>query len=101
MLLVPRQLRRSGMTGSAPYYGGRLTPTHIQGLPRPRRPAPPPGSPVPGGPPVPGPPPGARSDVRPPLPGPAVTPGGISAALEYLLNAHVITRAEFEALRAR
>ncbi|MFL6002841.1 MAG: hypothetical protein ACJ72P_08550 [Nocardioides sp.] len=26
MLLVPRQLRRSGMTGSVPYYGGRFTP---------------------------------------------------------------------------
>jgi hypothetical protein len=25
MLLVPRQLRRSGMTGSVPYYGGRFT----------------------------------------------------------------------------
>ena len=26
MLLVPRQLMRSGMTGEVPYYGGRLTP---------------------------------------------------------------------------
>ena len=26
MLLVPRQLRRAGMTGNVPYYGGRLTP---------------------------------------------------------------------------
>lgn len=26
MLLVPRQLRRSGMTGNVPYYGGRFTP---------------------------------------------------------------------------
>jgi hypothetical protein len=26
MLLVPRQLQRSGMTGSVPYYGGRFTP---------------------------------------------------------------------------
>ncbi len=26
MLLVPRQLLRSGMTGSVPYYGGRFTP---------------------------------------------------------------------------
>ena len=26
MLLVPRQLQRSGMTGQVPYYGGRLTP---------------------------------------------------------------------------
>lgn len=26
MLLVPRQLARYGMTGSVPYYGGRLSP---------------------------------------------------------------------------
>ena len=26
MLLVPRQLRRVGMTGDVPYYGGRFTP---------------------------------------------------------------------------
>ena len=26
MLLVPRQLRRTGMTGNVPYYGGRFTP---------------------------------------------------------------------------
>jgi hypothetical protein len=26
MLLVPRQLRRVGMTGNVPYYGGRLSP---------------------------------------------------------------------------
>jgi hypothetical protein len=26
MLLVPRQLLRSGMTGNVPYYGGRFSP---------------------------------------------------------------------------
>jgi hypothetical protein len=26
MLLVPRQLQRTGMTGNVPYYGGRFTP---------------------------------------------------------------------------
>ena len=26
MLLVPKQLRRTGMTGDVPYYGGRFTP---------------------------------------------------------------------------
>ena len=26
MILAPRQLRRSGMTGNVPYYGGRFTP---------------------------------------------------------------------------
>lgn len=44
MLLVPRQLRRSGMTGSVPYYGGRFTPaqawaaSHPSGPPAPPRP---------------------------------------------------------------
>src|SRR6266508_2175410 len=26
MLLMPKQLRRAGMTGNVPYYGGRFTP---------------------------------------------------------------------------
>lgn len=26
MLLVPKQLKRAGMTGNVPYYGGRFTP---------------------------------------------------------------------------
>jgi hypothetical protein len=48
MILVPRQLRRSGMTGDVPYYGGRLTPaqayaaSHPSHPSRPPRPAPPP-----------------------------------------------------------
>ena len=29
MLLVPRQLKRSGMTGAVPYYGGRFTPAQL------------------------------------------------------------------------
>ena len=39
MLLVPRNLRRVGMTGNVPYYGGRLTPAHIQAISHPARPA--------------------------------------------------------------
>jgi len=35
MRLVPRQLLRAGMTGNVPYYGGRLTPWHINALSRP------------------------------------------------------------------
>lgn len=31
MILVPRQLQRSGMTGGVPYYGGRLTPAQAWG----------------------------------------------------------------------
>ncbi len=40
MLLVPRQLQRSGMTGDVPYYGGRLTPAHTYALTHPGRPVP-------------------------------------------------------------
>ena len=40
MLLVPRQLRRVGMTGNVPYYGGRLTPAHAYAASHPPRPAP-------------------------------------------------------------
>jgi Short C-terminal domain len=40
MLLVPRQLRRVGMTGNVPYYGGRLTPAHAYAISHPARPAP-------------------------------------------------------------
>ena len=38
MLLVPKQLRRSGMTGDVPYYGGRLTPDQAYAASHPRRP---------------------------------------------------------------
>ena len=42
MLLVPRQLMRSGMTGATPYYGGRFTPAQAYAAShpsaRPRRP---------------------------------------------------------------
>ncbi|MGW6130846.1 SHOCT domain-containing protein [Cellulomonas sp. NPDC055163] len=36
MILVPRQLQRSGMTGQVPYYGGRLTPAQISSLQHPQ-----------------------------------------------------------------
>ena len=35
MRLAPPQLQRPGMTGNVPYYGGRLTPWHINALSRP------------------------------------------------------------------
>ena len=44
MLLVPRQLLRSGMTGSVPYYGGRFTPAQAWAAAHPT--APPMGSPT-------------------------------------------------------
>ena len=34
MLLVPRQLRRAGLTGDVPYYGGRFTPARKLGYER-------------------------------------------------------------------
>jgi hypothetical protein len=41
MILVPRQLQRSGMTGRVPYYGGRMTPAQIHSLQHPQEPVPP------------------------------------------------------------
>ncbi|MBA2956650.1 hypothetical protein GON03_01275 [Nocardioides sp. MAH-18] len=71
VLLVPRQIRMNGMTGSVPYYGGRLTPAqaHAAAHPPQRPPAPPRRDPV--------------------------------AALDELLGQGVITRAEYDELRAR
>ena len=41
MLLVPRQLMRSGMTGATPYYGGRFTPAQAYAASHPSAPPPP------------------------------------------------------------
>jgi hypothetical protein len=76
MLLVPRQLQRHGMTGSASYYGGRLTPGQAYAVTHPQPP--------------------------PPMgPRPPATPAGVIGALQYLRDAGVISPAEFEDLRAR
>ena len=40
MLLVPRQLMRSGMTGGVPYYGGRFTPSQAYAASHPSAPPP-------------------------------------------------------------
>ena len=40
MLLVPRQLLRSGMTGNVPYYGGRFTPAQAYAASHPSAPQP-------------------------------------------------------------
>lgn len=76
VLLVPRQIRMTGMTGSVPYYGGRLTPAQAHAAAQPRRHAPPPPPPAP--------------PRRDPV-----------AALDELLAQGVITRAEYDELRAR
>src|SRR4249919_605561 len=43
VVLVPRQLRMTGMTGNVPYYGGRLSPAQAFAA---SHPAPPPGQPL-------------------------------------------------------
>ena len=76
MLLVPRQLRRTGMTGDVPYYGGRFTPRQAYAASHPPRP--------------PAPPPRAPTSTTDPM-----------AALGHLLDAGLITPEEYDDLRAR
>ena len=98
MLLVPRQLLRSGMTGTVPYYGGRLLPAQAYAASHPGQPVPAslmPPSFAGRGPAAPPPPPPAGPG-RPGLP-----PAAHVAALEQLRDAGVITPAEFDQLRAR
>jgi hypothetical protein len=75
MLLVPRQLRRVGMTGDVPYYGGRFTPAQAYAATHPRA------RPV-------GPPPTSPADQQ-------------LAALQHLLDTGVITSEEHRRFRAR
>ena len=70
MLLVPRQLMRSGMTGATPYYGGRFTPAQAYSASHPA--ASPPARPATG---------------RTPVPAPATTRSDTEAALQHLLEA--------------
>ncbi len=73
MLLVPKQLKRAGMTGNVPYYGGRFTPAQAYAAAHPSgRPA-------------------SRAGSK------AQTLG----ALQYLLDTGVITTGEYDDLRAR
>jgi hypothetical protein len=76
VVLVPRQLRMTGMTGSVPYYGGRFTPAQAYAAAHPVRTRPP----APGSPPV------RRDPV---------------AALDELLESGVITDEEHRQLRDR
>jgi hypothetical protein len=99
MLLVPRQLRRVGMTGAVPYYGGRLSPAQAYAASHPT--APPPtfadpmtsGAVVRGAVPTPSQPAGAGS--------PAQTSRDPRLALQQLLDAGVITAEEFQQLSSR
>jgi hypothetical protein len=82
VVLVPRQLRMTGMTGNVPYYGGRFTPAQAFAASHPTQP------PIP---PRPAQPPNAAAPVRrDPL-----------EALDRLLETGVVDRQEYEQLRAR
>ena len=89
VVLVPRQLRMTGMTGDVPYYGGRFTPAQAYAASHPR-PAPPP--------------PAAAPSAAPPPPPPARAPHDTAAtldALTHLRDTGVLSSAEYEDLRAR
>ena len=74
MLLVPRQLRRVGMTGDVPYYGGRFTPAQAYAASHPR--------------------------PRPAAPSPHLARADQLAALQHLLDTGVITSEEHRRLLA-
>jgi hypothetical protein len=88
MRLVPRQLRRAGMTGNVPYYGGRFSPAQAYAAAHQSEP----GFPVTA----------AASGRAPVLP---ATRAGSQAdplmALQHLLDTGVITSEEYEEMRAR
>jgi hypothetical protein len=84
MLLVPRQLMRSGMTGTTPYYGGRFTPGQAYAASHPA--ARPTAAPVTG---------------RTPLPASATSRSDTEASLRHLRDTGVITAAEYDELMAR
>ena len=85
MLLVPRQLMRSGMTGTTPYYGGRFTPS--QAYAASHRAAPPP--------------PTRPATGRTAVPAPAPSHSDTEAALRQLRDTGVISAAEYDDLLSR
>jgi len=100
MLLVPKQLRRVGMTGNVPYYGGRFTPAQAYGASHPTAPPPSFADPMTAG----------GAFVRAPVPSAGQAAGSVSPprdqpdterALQQLLDTGVISQAEFQELRAR
>jgi hypothetical protein len=102
MRLVPKQLQRGGMTGNVPYYGGRFSPAQAYAAAHPYRPAPGPALSVVGS---------AGTSSSPLLgtspgesaPGPPSVRNQADTlrALQHLLDTGVITKAEYEDLRAR
>ena len=91
MLLVPRQLQRSGMTGAVPYYGGRLTPAQAYAASHPQG-APPNQSPTAWNP---------VATAAAAAPGPQRSLTDTPAALKHLLDSGVLTAEEYDALLAR
>ena len=90
MLLVPRQLKRAGMTGDVPYYGGRFTPAQAYAASHPQRqPQSPRQSPTQT-------PPQTRPDASPPS-----SRDNQLAALQHLLDSGVITAEEHQRLSGR
>ena len=78
VVLVPRQLRISGMTGNVPYYGGRFTPAQAYAASHPTTPPAP----------------------QPPAPAPAPRRESLNALADLLADG-VITPQEYDELRAR
>jgi hypothetical protein len=87
VVLVPRQLRFTGMTGSVPYYGGRFTPAQAHAAAH--RSAYPPTS-APGAPPTPAPTTAPRRD-----------PAEALHVLERLRDRGLLEEEEYEMLRDR
>jgi hypothetical protein len=85
VVLVPRQLQMTGMTGNVPYYGGRLSPAQAYAAAHPQRAAPPP---------APAPPPPPPQAPAAPRPDPV-------EALDGLLASGVISEEEYHRLRER
>jgi hypothetical protein len=85
MLLVPRQLQRSGMTGSVPYYGGRFMPAQAYAASHPSAP-PPAAAPAP---------PAARAEPR------VTSDVDTQAALRQLRDSGVLTSEEYDDLLTR
>jgi hypothetical protein len=96
MVLVPRQLLRSGMTGNVPYYGGRFTPAQAYAASHPSAPTAPGLAPVAAG--MFGPAPVPAAD---PVESPTRTRADSQAALQHLLSTGVITQGEYDQLQAR
>lgn len=89
MRLVPRQLQRVGMTGSVPYYGGRLTPAQAYAASHPTQADT-----------------TAPAAPTPPAPAPRPTRPRLSrdeqfAALQDLRDSGLLTDDELASLRAR